>query len=99
MGCRDWEGIVESADTRYATERAEKAEKRNDELSKFLCGMLDHLEASEFEHFIDRFKGLRDWWEEHKKLDAQQLERLKSSALAKLTPDEKKALGLDHVGR
>ena len=37
---------------------------------------------------------LYEWWENHKKRDAKQLEQFKKKALAKLTHKEKIALGL-----
>lgn len=47
--------------------------------------------------------GLAEWWENHKELDAQRLKdeqarkrerKLRKEALAKLTPEERKLLGL-----
>ena len=36
----------------------------------------------------------RSWWENHKLRDAERLEEVKKRALAKLTEEEKRALGL-----
>ena len=43
---------------------------------------------------LERIKGLREWWREHQVFDEIRLSKAKQSGLAKLTDDEKEALGL-----
>lgn len=43
---------------------------------------------------INNIKGLSSWWKEHQIVDEVRLSKAKQSALAKLTDDEKEALGL-----
>lgn len=57
---------------------------------------LDHINYNEAG--INR-QELEQWWENHKKLDAklrekERLKKIKETALAKLTKEERKALGL-----
>ena len=54
-------------------------------------GYFDTSEDGESSHVSEE---LYEWWENHKKRDAEQLEQFKKKALAKLTHKEMIALGL-----
>jgi hypothetical protein len=43
----------------------------------------------------DAFKELSVWWEQHKADDKRERKKIRQAALAKLSPEEKEALGLD----
>ena len=61
-------------------------------------GYRDAYDAIDYKEAGITEKELREWHKNHKKLDKMHREdeqrKLKASALAKLTPEEKKALGL-----
>jgi len=73
-------------------------------LTRMLCELCDELEVMKHldECFI-RVLGLKGWWVEHQRRDAERIERerkenervmLRQSGLNKLTLEEKKVLGL-----
>lgn len=82
--------------------------KELDEVTELLCELCQHLEGTPSTRFGNNFKrfstiALREWWEKHKKMDAERLERerreaaekkAKENALNKLTPEERKLLGI-----
>lgn len=85
--------------------------KELDLVTRLLCGILTKVEAASHELYDSKDPvkkaqaikvcelvfgngkntELEDWWHEHKKLDA------KRAALAKLTPEERKLLGVQDV--
>lgn len=77
----------------------------NDQLTRMLlwaCQRIEELAEGCICHY-GRGRGelppeLERWWEEHKLLDAQRRERVRRDALAKLTDEEKEALGLEKWG-
>lgn len=82
-------------------------QRRIDKLTRMLCSVCkeidDLFDAEEGKTFIKGIKGLSEWWEEHKQIDAQRLEtereqkrlrKLRKTALAKLTTEERQLLGL-----
>ena len=82
--------------------------KNLDELTKLLCSLIramlpDVLELIVYDGRNPEARALADWWEYHQKVDRKRKETektqvqrtmLKKSGLAKLTSQEKKALGL-----
>ena len=70
-------------------------------LARMLCTAMEHIEQTGCGLPID--VELTNWWASHKQLDADRavrdleqahLENLRSTAMSKLTPTERKALGL-----
>ncbi len=47
----------------------ESLRKRNDELTRMLCGLCTEIELAERWTFINSVPGLTWWWEEHKAFD------------------------------
>jgi len=74
------------------------AEKLLEKLGTGDFGYRDIYEAIDYKESGITEKELREWHKNHKKLDKMHREdeqrKLKATALAKLTPEEKKALGL-----
>src|SRR5689334_16207860 len=79
--------------------------KRADKLAKMLCDLCYILErrSGGIGYYYDRVDGFKDWHTKHKEQDATRLkqeaesaakDKLKAKALAKLTAEERKALGL-----
>jgi len=80
-----------------------------DRVTDMLCTVLDTLETAEEPVRIDDLpRAIQDWWEEHKQADIarqqekqrwqqerREAEEARERALAKLTPEERRALGLD----
>ena len=74
-----------------------------DHLTRMLCELCVHLEGAQRSDLFASISGLKGWWVEHKRRDAQRLEQerkieeqrtLQQSGLNKLTFEEQKALGL-----
>lgn len=75
-----------------------------DKLTRMLCETLTHVDESGYNTILNkRSKEVAQWWSEHQELDralraaeATALRRKadKKAALAKLTPQERKLLGL-----
>lgn len=91
MPCRD-----EFADQDYYSELSNRLNK----ITKVACEILTTLPAEQIDKFSTETK---QWWEEHQRYDKlrikrekaqQELEKVKQNAKAKLTPAERKALGL-----
>lgn len=78
--------------------------KRNDKLARIACAVMTALEAEGHEDFIMlQNEEVREWWAEHKEYDRKRREaeaerrrlaQLKKDALAKLSPEECKVLGI-----
>lgn len=96
MPCRD--------DGQLASEYG-NLQRRLDEVTQMLCGVLGAIEEAEEPVRIDHLAiETQEWWNKHKKADEQRRsveERAKEArrlarerALAKLTPEERRALGL-----
>ena len=83
-----------------------------DRLARIACKAMATLEQldPELNNFKDR--EARKWWSDHKKADKARMDReakekakldeqekLRQAAMAKLTPDEIKAFGLDKKGK
>ena len=77
-----------------------------DKLARLLCGVLKELEATDphrADMVVNDVPGVKDWWIEHQRADAAEAARLaqikaekaaKKAALKKLTPAERKLLGV-----
>ena len=89
-------------DTPGVSEREWK--KKTDKLARIACKAMTELEKQGRADFllIDDTE-VREWWEAHKiadakaqakRLEQQERERVKQEALAKLSPLEKKVLGI-----
>ncbi len=80
--------------------------QRADRLARMLCGVMTTLKAYHpviVRELCAEDKELADWWKQHQEFDRRRIERenadkakkqAKNAALAKLTPEERKALGL-----
>lgn len=91
MPCRDY-----SSDYDLSVERQRKVDK----LTRMLCTVLSAYNEAGIRKLPAE---VREWWREHQALDRQRLAaeeasrqraRLKKRALDKLTPEERKALGV-----
>lgn len=96
MPCRDYQD-----DPAYQVDMQEKF----DMLSRIACKALTHIEESGdgLEILILKDPELAKWWTAHKEADRREQERnrrdkedkrIREEALAKLSPEEKKILGL-----
>jgi len=75
-----------------------------DSLTRMLCAVLNALQnrfgdALEMldEVPLEEAKEIQRWWEAHQELDRKRRKEIQERALAKLTDEEKKALGLEGV--
>src|SRR5690349_3511198 len=85
---------------------ASEANSRATKYNELLCWVLTTLEIDDDEtlyYLLDNHDELREYWTEHKKVDEARYKKkleedratkLKEDGLAKLTPEERKALGL-----
>jgi hypothetical protein len=101
MPCRDYED-----DYRTVNDSREKAElrKQNDRLARIACKAMTALEEAGQEDFLLlKDEEVREWWAKHKEADAKakaereekaRIARIKKEALAKLSTEERKALGI-----
>lgn len=91
---------------RYPTD-AQRMKEKVDKLTRMLCGVMKEVERCAKVRLAVRMKNLDgellDWWEEHKSVDAERIEReeaqrrlqqVRKRALQKLSDEEKDALGI-----
>jgi len=99
-----------SADVKAANAKLKVQKDKTDDLARMLCALSKHLEDAERSDLFADVPGLKAWWTHHKKLDEAEARRktevaaakaakaaekaLAKQALKKLTPAERKALGL-----
>lgn len=79
-------------------------ERRNDKLARIACAVMTALEENGQEDFILlQNEEVREWWAEHKEFDRQRrakeaerkrIAQVKKEALAKLSAEERKVLGI-----
>lgn len=79
-----------------------EARRENERLTRVSCDIIRTLEAAGAD--LSRFsEETRRWWDQHKasdaareqaRLDMQRRDAIREAALAKLTPEERKALGV-----
>lgn len=94
MPCRDWEDGFRT-DEGYSAAKVDK-------LTRMLCYLCNAVQINDG-RLIKANKELSDWWKEHRVADAKRRkaeadklakQKLKQAALAKLTDEEKRVLGL-----
>jgi hypothetical protein len=79
--------------------------KKHKDLTRFACALVKQVQEWDEDQGSDSFgsleieiPGLREWWEEHEKTDAQRKQELRVSVLQKLekhfTTEERAALGI-----
>ena len=102
MPCRDYESASYTSPT--ASWEYKDLQKQNDRLARIACkAMTELVEQGKADFLILRDDEVREWWEKHQEADrkAQEAEvekrriaKIKKDALAKLSPEERKALGI-----
>ena len=101
MPCRDYE----SDDWDYDNSReVAKLKKQVDRLARIACKAMDELVKSGYADFLLlKDDEVREWWEAHQEADRKAKEaeaekrrkdKIKKDALAKLSDEEKKVLGI-----
>ena len=70
-----------------------------DKLTRMLCDLMGQITACEpvpYEHScsVDLDEEMLIWWKAHQAWDAERKRKVREGALAKLTNEERKALGL-----
>lgn len=102
MPCSDGAGPL------YDRSEAKELHDRNDKLAQMLCGICTiiddyHTNNKLKTYIILNVPGIAKWWIKHKKQDACRLameqekqvqENIRKSALAKLSNEERRVLGL-----
>lgn len=97
MPCRDWD----DSGVRYITDPVTK--ERLDRATRVACEALKKLDQGRLNGSSTLSEDARTWWKAHQEDDRRreaaeaarrQRQTLKSKALAKLTAEEKKALGI-----
>jgi len=103
MPCRDYE-----ADSYYSTKKAAELAVQNDRLARIACkAMTELVKAGKADFLVLEDDEVREWWEKHQEADRKAQEadrkaaaekarktRLRNEVLAKLTPEEREALGI-----
>lgn len=93
----------------YAKQLGHVSQLDVDNLTAMLCAALELMSEQDLDLVVydarnPKSRALADWWEAHQKMDAERTAReaekqartaLREVALAKLTREEKKALGLE----
>lgn len=83
--------------------RLVKRQKELDVLTRILCAIVGRLSSKGQFAMLLSIKGFRTWWKKHQEVDKERTarekekkdkDRLRSSALKKLSPEERKALNL-----
>lgn len=109
MPCLDggpiWEDKVRKTNFNNSKASKPKPELTKAAIEAILCGIATKLENM---GNLDTIMGLLNWkeiglteehfnkwWADHKQKDAERLENLRKNALAKLTAEERKILGLE----
>ncbi len=106
MPCRDYEPVTPSVvyrDDPKTKKLLEEKQAKLDLVTRLLCFVLSNAEAP-FWAVLSKakktaahgnaYEELCQWWQQHELEDKRERKRLKQAALAKLTPEEKEALGL-----
>ncbi len=109
MPCSDGGGSREEERRSYESMNAEKQAKL-DNVTRLLCEVCEDLEDAQRGDLFSSIAGLKGWWTEHKRRDAEKAALMRRQeemvqeriakretikrALNKLTPEERNALGL-----
>ena len=92
-------------DDGWEQEENQNIRDRFDKMTRIACKALTHIEESGdgLEILILRDPEIAEWWSKHKELDRkrkeqlrreQEIESIRQGALSKLSPEEKKVLGI-----
>lgn len=98
--CKDY--VIKASNTMYGDE------SKIDEMTVTLCNLLKSLSEEQTNKIVyyarsKQSRDLADWWENHQEFDKKRIEQekeekrlkeVKVAALAKLSPMEKRALGI-----
>lgn len=108
MPCRDDYGPTPSVvyrDDPDTKKLVETQKQKIDLLTRLLCFVMTNGEELDLLSSLadarktvahgDAYNELVAWWKAHRLEDERERKRLRKAALAKLTPEEKEALGLD----
>ena len=97
MPCRDYEADYDNSYERNLKDQ-------NDRLARIACKAMTALEEAGQEDFLLlKDEEVREWWKKHKEADAKakaereekaRIARIKKEALAKLSAEERQALGI-----
>lgn len=92
MSCYD----PHDSDDPFGNEAIEKLQKKVDNLTRMLYSIMKTYERLTLKENFDLWDipGVRHWWDNYKNQDRQRIQEARKSGLAKLTDDEKEALGL-----
>ena len=103
MPCRSYEDDYRTGSPTESWQYKELKEN-NDKLARIACKALTELVKSGYADFLVlKDDEVREWWEKHQEADRKAQEakaekariaKIKKEALAKLTPEEKKILGI-----
>jgi hypothetical protein len=103
MPCRSYEDDYRTGSPTESWQYKE-LKQNNDKLARIACkAMTELIEQGKADFLILRDDEVREWWEQHQEADRKaqeakaekaRLAKAKKDALAKLTPEEKKILGL-----
>lgn len=91
-------GSAEGDRALAATEKAEELATKLTQMTEFACEAMAIVEHQGFAKSCTY--ALRKWWQDHQKIDQQrkdQEEARRKKALAKLTAEDRHALGLDYA--
>lgn len=89
-------GSAEGDRALAAQENADKLAEKLTEMTELACEAMEIIDKAGIA-YTSSYK-LRDWWKKHKKLDAARKHKeadAREIALAKLTKEDRHALGLD----
>ena len=102
MPCRDYEGPSYTSPT--TSWEYKDLQKQNDRLARIACKAMDELvKQGKADFLILRDDEVREWWEKHQEADRkaqeerekkQRIAKIRKEALAKLSDEEKKILGI-----
>jgi cytosine/adenosine deaminase-related metal-dependent hydrolase len=103
MPCRSYEDDYRTGSPTESWQYKELKEN-NDKLARIACkAMTELVKQGTADFLVIRDDEVREWWEKHQEADRKaqeakaekaRLAKAKKDALAKLTPEEKKILGL-----
>lgn len=101
MPCRDYETYERYDD--YERD-IQALEKQNDRLARIACkAMTELVKSGHADFLVLKDDEVREWWEKHQEADRRakaaeeerrRIAKLKKDALAKLSDEEKKVLGI-----
>jgi hypothetical protein len=107
MPCMSYENDHHSGPPTDSWEYQE-LKKTNDKLARIACKVMTELVAhGKADFLVLKDDELREWWEKHQEADRKareaaeakkRLAQVRREALSKLTPEEKKALGIKTKG-